>query len=244
MPKAMASTSVQFGMVNIPVQVKKASSGSGSPSPENMCECGSTDLGYASDEDGNKVQCKDCNEGYSWWNSIPKKGFEYDGETVEVSPDEVEEAKEKTPVETGKVEKVVDVTKVLAEYNVEGNYFLTPDDEFTDQYGVLVHVLDDKQCAMLTYLEFRSKTKRYAIISEDGVLMALELADKRPLGEELDFEVDEGMKAQADGMLEGLRSDDPELEDVQGEGLKELYEEKKQDATIDTASEDEVAAEV
>lgn len=240
MPRATASASLNFGMVSIPVKIAKASSGSGAPSPDNLCECGGS-LGYTSDP----VECKCCSNRYSWWNSSDiKKGFDIDGETVFLNKEEVKEAKNKTPVKTGNIEKVTDVKKVLLEFNIEGNYFLTPKGDFEEQYGALVQVLEDKDLAMLTYFEMRSKCKRYAIISEDGVLMALELKDKKPLGEDLDYDVDEAMASQAEMMIETMYDEDASLENVQGQGMQELYDEKRSEIDEDEVSEDEIMAEL
>lgn len=242
----MASVSIGFGMVNIPLNVAKATS-DGSPGTDNVCNCGSTDLSYAGNEDGDKVECKDCGESYSWWNQIPNKGYETeDGEVIELDSEEVDKVKEEAPVDTGQVEKVTGVKRVLLQYNVTGNYYLKPDEGHEDQYGALVRVLDEMDNSLLTYLQLRNSTKRYAIISEGGVLMALELQDKRPIGEDIEYEVDEGMEQQAKMMLENMQSDDPELEDVEGQKLLELIQEKKEETgvTEDVASEEEIAAEV
>lgn len=244
MARNMASASIGFGMVNIPVKIAKATS-DGSPGTDNMCECGSTDLSYAENDDGDKVACKDCDRSYSWWNQIPKTGYETEnGDVIELDPDEVKEAKEEAPVETGQVEKVTEVKSMLLQYNVTGNFYLKPEEGHEDQYGTLVRVLDEQDISMLTYFQMRKKTKRYAIISEGGVLMALELQDKRPIGVDIEYEVDEGMESQAKMMLENMQTDDPELEDVEGQSLMELIEREREEADLETTDEEDVAAKV
>lgn len=219
----MASAALSLGMVKIPFGIAKAST-EDVPELKTLCDCGGR-LGPMSDDDGNKVACKECDTGYPWYNSAPAKGFELGDEMVELSADEVEAAKDAEPVDTGNVEKAVAVKSVLLHYAVEGNYYLLPEDEFEDQYGVLVAVLNEQDRALLTYLRFRSKTRRYAIVSEGGVLIALQLADKKPLTD-LDYGTDEAMEQQAATMLEGMVDDDPTLEDVEGAGIKALVKEK------------------
>lgn len=242
MARGTTSTTLSFGMVSIPVKLSKASSRSG-VSTESLCECGSDDQSYAGDEDGNKVVCNECDGRYSWWNQLPGKGIKTaDGGIIEVDKEEVEEAKNEVPVETGQIEKVVGVKEILLQYNISGNYYLIPDsDDFKEQYNVLVQVLNDEQEAMLTYIQNRSNVKRYAIISKGGVLMALELKDKKTLDEDVETDVDDVMVEQGKQLLDSLRADDPELEDVNDHGLKQLVREKTEDADID---EDEIAAEV
>lgn len=237
MPRKMASASLALGMVKIPFGIAKASS-TDSPDLTNLCNCGGS-LGYMEDSEGNKVMCKDCGVGYSWWNSAPAKGFELGDEIVELDSDEIEQAREAAPVETGQVEKAVSVKRVLLHYAVEGNYYLLPEDEFEEQYGVLVGVLNQEDLALLTYIQMRSKTKRYAVVSEGGILMALELADKKAIPS-LEYGTDEAMEGQAATMLESLVEDDPALEDVEGQGLKDLVAAKVEQETPEPEAELEV----
>lgn len=223
MPSKMASTSLTLGMVQIPFGIAKAAS-EDAPDLKTLCECGGS-LGPMSDDEGNKVACKECDEGYSWYNSAPGKGFEVGDEMIQLDGDEVAEARSEAPVETGNVEKAVPVKRVLLHYAIEGNYYLLPEEEFADQYGVLVGVLNDQDLALLTYIQLRSKTRRYAIVSEGGVLMALQLQDKKAIPD-LEYGTDEAMEQQAAGMLDSHVSDDPALPDVEGEGIKDLVREK------------------
>lgn len=243
MPRKMASATLALGMVQIPFGIAKASTND-NPDLKSLCECGST-LGYMADEDGNKIQCSDdgCDHAYPWWNSAPGKGFELGDDLVPLTSDEIEAARENTPVETGQVEKVAPVKRVLLRYAVEGNYYLLPEDEFEDQYGALVAALNDQDLALLTYLQFRTKTRRYAIVSEGGVLLALQLADKKALPS-LEYGTDQAMEQQAASMLEGMVEDDPELEDVEGHGLRELVRGKIETDDPDDSPEDRIAAEV
>lgn len=228
MPRKMASASLALGMVQVPFGIAKASS-TDPPELKSLCECGGT-LGYMEDDEGNKVMCKECDDGYSWWNSAPAKGFEVGDEIVPLDGDEVEEARESAPVETGQVEKAVPVKQVLLHYAVEGNYYLLPEDEFEDQYGVLVGVLNQEDLALLTYFQTHSKTQRYAVVSGGGVLMALQLADKKAIPS-LEYGTDEAMEQQAAQMLESFIEDDPALEDVEGQGLKDLVAETVEQET-------------
>lgn len=240
MTRKMASATLSLGMVKIPFGIAKAST-EDTPDLKTICDCGGQ-IGPMSDDEGNKVACKECGDGYSWYNSAPGKGYELGDEMIPLTADEVEQAKEYEPVETGNVEKAVAVKRVLLHYAVEGNYYLLPEDDFGDQYGVLAHVLNDQDLSLLTYLRFRSKTRRYAIVSEGGVLIALQLADKKPLTD-LDYGTDEAMEEQAGQMLESMIADDPALDDVEGEGLKQLITEKV-GATDDDADEPEIELEV
>lgn len=241
MPRKMASAALALGMVKIPFGIAKASTVD-SPDLNSLCDCGGQ-LGPMSDDEGNKVQCKDCGDGYSWYNSAPKKGFELGDEMIPLDGDEVAEAREESPVETGQVEKAVPVKKVLLHYAVEGNYYLLPEEEFEEQYGVLVGVLNEEELALLTYLQFRSKTRRYAIVSEGGVLMALQLQDKKAIPD-LEYGTDESMEQQAATMLESMVADDPALEDVEGQGLKEMVREKVGADDQVTPADEEIAQEV
>lgn len=241
MPKKMASATLSLGMVKIPFGIAKASS-EDAPDLKTLCDCGGP-LGPMSDDDGNKVACKECGAGFSWYNSAPGKGFELGDELVELSADEVSDARDDAPVETGNVEKAIAVKKMLLHYNVEGNYYLLPEDEFRDQYGVLVGVLNQEDLALLTYIQMRSKTRRYAIVSEGGVLMALQLQDKKALPD-LEYGTDEGMEQQAASMLSGMIEEDPALEDVEGQGLKQLVREKMDSEPQMKPDEEEIEAEV
>lgn len=223
MPRKQASASIALGMVKIPFGIAKAAS-TDVPDVKSLCECGGT-CSYLSNDEGHKVECTDCGETYSWWNSVPKQGFELGDEMIELDGDEVEKARSESPVETGQVEKVTPVKSVLLRYAIEGNYYLLPEDEFREQYGVLVGVLNDESWALLTYLQFRNRTRRYAIVSEGGVLMALQLQDKKSIPD-LEYGTDEDKEKQAKTMLEGMVEDDPSLEDVEGQGLKDLVREK------------------
>jgi len=239
MPRKLASATLALGMVKIPFGIAKAAS-EDTPDLKTLCECDGS-LSYMADDDGNKVQCTECDEAYSWWNSAPQKGFELGDEIIPLDADEVSEARDEPPVETGTVEKVVPVKRVLLNYAVEGNYYLLPEDDFADQYGVLVGVLNDQEWSILTYIQIRSKTRRYAIVSEGGVLMMLELQDKKAIPS-LEYGMDDAMEQQAAGMLEGMVEDDPELEGVEAQGLKELVREKAGERAPD--DEVEVAQEV
>lgn len=221
----MASATLSMGMVQIPFGVAKAST-TDAPDLKSVCECGSP-LGYMADDDGNKVACQDddCTNAYSWWNQAPGKAFELGDDLIELSADEVDAAAEAVPVDTGNVEKVCEVGDVLLHYGVEGNYYLLPEAEFADQYGALVAALNAHGQAILTYLRFRSKTRRYAVVSRGGVLLALQLADKKAIPD-LDYGTDESMEEQAATMLDSMTDDDPALDDVEGHGLKELVREK------------------
>lgn len=210
-------------MVKIPFGIAKASS-TDVPDLTSLCECGGS-VGYLEDSEGNRIECQDCGEHYNWWNSVPSKGFMFNDEIIPLDADEVDQARADPPVNIGNVEKVVPVKRMLLHYNVEGNYYLTPEDEHRDQYGVLVGVLNEQDWAILTYLQLRSKTKRYAIVSEGGVLMAFQLQDKKALPD-LEYGTDEMMEEQAADMLEGLVQDEPALEDVEGKGLKEMVRQK------------------
>lgn len=239
MPRKMASATIGLGMTQIPVGIAKASTDD-APDLKTLCECGGK-LGPMSDDDGNKVQCKDCGDGYSWYNSAPGKGFELGDELIQLDADAVSEAREEPPVETGNVEKVVPVKRVLLHFAVEGNYYLLPEDDFKDQYGVLVHVLNDQDWALLTYIQMRSKTRRYAVISEGGVLLALQLADKKPLTD-LDYGHNEQMEQQGATMLEGMVTDDPALEDVEGRALKQLVRDQMDDQAFAPEDDDTESA--
>lgn len=238
MPSKMASANLTLGMVQIPLGIAKAAS-EDAPDLKTLCECGGS-LGPMSDDDGNKVACKECNEGYSWYNSAPAKGFELGDEMIRLDADEVSGARKDAPVGLGNVEKATPVKRVLLHYAVEGNYYLLPEDEFRDQYGVLVGVLNEQDLALLTYLQLRSKTRRFAVVSEGGVLMALQLQDKKAIPD-LDYGTDEVMEEQAAGMLEGMVEDDPTLPDVEGQGIKEMVREK---VGKSEPEEDTIAAEV
>lgn len=236
--RASASATLTFGMVSIPVKLAKASS-KDRPSTKTICQCGSS-VGY----DGLKCKNDDCGETYSWWSDGDlTKGFDTGEETIQLDADEVEEAKKSCPVETGDIQKVVEVKSMLLEYNVNKSYYLIPDDDFGDQYGTLVEALEDEDLCMLTYLQLRKATRRYAIASEDGVLMAFELQDKKEFTEdEIEYEVDESMLSQAKGMLSQMKDDDADLEDVEGDGLEELIDEKLDEREED--NEDSVKAQV
>lgn len=239
MARNIASATLGMGMVKIPFGIAKASS-TDVPDLNSLCDCGGS-LGYLEDDDGNRIECGECGDRYSWWNSAPQKGYLFNDEMIPLDADEVDAARSDPPVNLGNVEKAVPVKKVLLHYNVEGNYYLTPEDDHRDQYGVLVGVLNEQEWAILTYLQLRSKTRRYAIISEGGVLMALQLQNKKALPD-LEYGTDEMMEQQAAEMLEGLVEDDPELEDVEGQGLKEMVREKIED--VGPEPEGEIASEV
>lgn len=220
MPRKMASATIAFGMAKIPVGIASASS-KDSLSLKSVCdECGGV-CSYMEDDDGNKVQCGGCGKGFSWWNQVPLKGYELGDDIIPLDADDVSAAREEPPVETGNVEKVVEVGQVHLHYNVEGNYYLLPEEDFEDQYGALVGSLNAEGLAILTYLQLRSKTQRYAIISRGGVLLALQLQDKKALPE-LEYGTDENLERQATSMLQSMTDDDPALEDVEGQGIKEL----------------------
>ena len=236
--RASGSAKLTFGMVTIPVKLAKASS-KDTPSTKSICGCGSS-IGYSG------LQCKndDCGETFSWWNdSDIKKGFDTGDEIIELDSDEVEEAKKECPVDTGTIQKTVDVKKMLLEYNVSNSYYLIPEDDFEDQYGTLMESLADEQLCMLTYFQLRKATRRYAIVSEGGVLLALQLEDKKEFTEEVDYDVDETMKSQAKAMLGQMKDDDPSLEDVEGQGLQNLIDEKLDERDAAT-TEEEVQAQV
>lgn len=236
--RASGSAKLTFGMVSIPVKLAKASS-KDTPSTTSICSCGSK-IGY----DGLKCKDDDCGETYSWWTDDGiSKGFNIGDEIIKLDPDEVEEAKNECPVEAGTIQKVVSVKSMLHQYNVNKSYYLIPDDDFEDQYGTLMETLNDEDLCMLTYFQLRKATRRYAIVSENGVLMAFELADKKTFTEDVEYEVDDAMKGQAKTMLDQMKDDDPELEDVEGHGLQELIGDKldERDTEID---EDKVQAQV
>lgn len=226
MPQATGSATLGLGMVQIPVKLIKASTDD-APELERVCdECGSTDLGFVGDEDGNKYGCNDCGEARGWWSSFDRGAFELGDEIIHLDSEKVEELGSEPAVENpGNIEAAPGVEETLVEYAVVGNYYLVPQEDFNDQYGVLVRVLQDEHKCLLTYLHIRGSTRRYAIISRGGVLVALQLADKRPLGEQIEWDVDKTMEAQAKSMFDGL-TDDPELPDMEGQPLKDLMQEQ------------------
>lgn len=224
MPRSMGSATLTFGMVSIPVKIAKASSQS-TPSLTSICECGGK-LGYCDDP----VQCKDCGERYSWWNQVPGKAFELGDDLIPLTTEEVEQAKNAEIIDTGKIEKVVPVKRVFLEYNIEGNYYLMPDEDFGDQYGALVAALNERDLSMLTYLRLRTKTQRYAIASVGGVLLALQLADKKPLPD-LEYGHDAALEAQAGQLLDSMTTDDAALADVEGDPLKAVIRERMDETT-------------
>lgn len=231
-----SSVKLGIGFSPVPFGFAKASSDGGIDT-KSLCDCGGR-CGYLSDEDGNKVECQDCGERYSWWNSVPQKGFKLADDYIPFDPDVDAEP----PVETGQVEKVVPVKRVLLHYAIEGNYYLLPEDGFAEQYGALRATLDKQAWAILTYLQPHTKTRRYAIMSEGGVLMALELADKKAIPS-LDYDTSEAMEQQAEQMLESMVEDDPALEDVEADGIKQIVKERAQEAESDTEP-DAIAKEV
>lgn len=219
MPRAISSETLSIGMVGIPVKIAKASD-DGGVDLSTLCSCG----GEVTSVD-DPVVCKDCGERYSWWTSVPDKGFEVGDEIVHLDGDDVKAAREEPPVDTGTIEKAAPLGRVMLHYNTVGNYYLLPEEGFEEQYGALVGALNELDVALLTYVQLRTKTQRYAIISEGGVLLALQLADKKAIPD-LEYEVDETTEAQAEQMIEGMVEDDPALDRVEGEPLRELIREQ------------------
>lgn len=221
MVSKQATVQVGIGFSPVPFGWAKASAKDGIDT-KSLCECGSR-CGYVTNEDGHFVACKDdeCDRTYPNWFAVPQKGFKVGDEYIPVDTDELSEPS----VETGQVEKVCDVGNVLLQYAVTGNYYLLPEDEYEGQYGALVGVLNDENLALLTYLQPNSKVRRYAIISRAGVLMALQLADKKAIPS-LDYERDEALEGQAKSLLAGQVTDDPTLEDVEDQPIKAAIREQ------------------
>lgn len=227
---------LDFGMVKLPIKLGKADVDEG-VDLSSRCACGAgvepariatdDDGELVVDADGGAVICEArCGEVYSWWNSVPGKAYEAGDDEITLDPDELAEARDEVPVETGRVEKVSPVKEVLLQYAVTGNYYVVPEDEdFGDQYAVIEAALDAQNRAILTYLGI-GKVRRYAIIAEGGTLLALQLADKKPLDEPTDFEVPDGMMGQAKNLLDSSFDPDPALDDVQDQGVKELIRSK------------------
>lgn len=243
MTRKYASAAIQFGMAQIPFGIAKASDAD-APDLKSLCECGER-LTYARNDDGHFVVCKsdECDQSYSHWNAAPGKGYEVGDETIPLTADEVEQARENVPVEIGQVEKAAEVGDVLLHYAVEGNYYLLPEDEFEGQYGALVAALNELEVALLTYLELRSKTQRFAIVSRGGVLLALLLRDKKPLPD-LEYGADDALEANAKNMIENVTESDPTLPEVEGHGIKELIREKVNAEGDDEPDAKKVAQEV
>lgn len=229
MARKQASTTLSMGMVQIPFGVSKASAVENT-SLKSLCDCGGK-CGLLSNDEGHKVQCRDCGETYNYWNSVPAKGYPLGDQMIEIDPDEIPD---ESPVPLGQVEKVVPVKRVLRHYAVVGNYYLLPEDDYQDQYGALVYSLDSEAWAILTYLQIGTKTRRYAIMSEGGALLALQLADKKPL-HGIEYGTDESLEQQATMMLQGMVEDDPELEDVENQHLKEIVRQKVSAMEADAA---------
>lgn len=220
------SATLSFGLVSLPVKLGKADTDDG-VDLSSRCECGAG-VEPKRNEDGDAVICKsdDCDRSYSWWNSVPARVYEAGDDEIPLAEDELDAARDEVPVDTGHIEKVCPVKEVLLHYAVTGNYYVVPsEDDFGEQYAVIERVLDAEDLAMLTYLSI-GKTRRYAIIAEGGVLLALQLADKKPLDERVNFDADDAMVDQARSLLESERSDDPALDDVADHGLKQLIRDK------------------
>lgn len=215
---------LSFGVVSLPIKLGKADQDDG-VDLSSRCECGES-VKPMRNEDGDAVVCTECDRSYSWWNSVPAKAYEVGDDEILLEEDELDAATADDPVDHGDIEKVVPVDEVVRHYAVVGSYYVVPESEdFGEQYAALQQALDRSGEALLTYLPI-GKTRRYAVVARQGVLLALKLADMRPLDEDVNFVAGDGMVDQISGLLDPARADDPALEDVADIGLKELIREK------------------
>lgn len=228
MSSTIKSVNIKFGMVNIEVNMSKATEKDRIKTQSLCGSCGS-EVRYLSDDEGNRIECKECNERYKWWNSKGiEKGYKIGDDYIELTKEEIKEAKEraKEDKDVGEVVKASPIKEVIDHYNLGDQYYLVPNEDMGEFYGAIVKALQDEDIAFLTYISIRSRAKRYAIISENNRLIAIELRDMRE-PPEIDFEIDETKVSQTKMLLDNLKEKNPHIPDIDQRAIKNLIENKQ-----------------
>lgn len=258
MPRSIRDTSIAIGFVQVPVSVYKAAQddmldlrslcdGCGEP-PHQRIVCESPSCGTPLEspdaakeavkagrtliegENGLPVAAR----GFQSWYHVPGRGYEWmKGEYVEVSKDEIEQAKASAQrYDAITVAKTVEFKKVATEHILGEPYYLLPPEGANEAtlkaYRLVTEALDSGGMALLSYLTMRDRTHRYAIVADRqrNILMAYEIRDARALPYAAKaVPVNAAEKAQAEGILKGQWSDEAHI-DAPPDPLMALIERK------------------
>lgn len=163
---------------------------------------------------------------------IVKKAVASDGETwVEVNDEEIAAAT--TLADTAKVEAIISVDELRADYFVDKLYQVRPKAEkkggaaIERAFSLLMQSLAKRNEAAIVRLPMRGNVARVAAITGDGYLAILNFTDgmraERPLPvvELTDAELD-----LADKLLDGIGSTLPDMHDVTGEQVQKFIDAK------------------
>jgi len=156
---------------------------------------------------------------YGSWQETPKKGYEWArGQFVELTSQEMKEARGKEKHDTFEVSKTVDFKSLATGYVLSEPVYLLPPDganKVTKKaFALITESLDQQGMALLALLTLRDRTYRYAIVADKtkNVMMAYKIEDRRdlPYSPEKE-EVTTAEAAQVKGILQGMYSQDATL---------------------------------
>ena len=159
MPKAMNSTVLSFGLVNIPIKVYKSASTNTIPfnrlHPDTLNRIKQK---LVDAETGKEVQQKDC-----------KRGFEYEkgskgsyGKSIEITDQDLDSASSLCATKGMEIEEFISADQ-LPELAINETFFLGPDKNAEKVYILFSSILEDQNLVAIARWTSRGKTKLVAV---------------------------------------------------------------------------------
>jgi DNA end-binding protein Ku len=160
--KALSSTAISFGLVNVPVKVYKAVDSHDVSFKLHHAECGGS-IGMVR-------FCKGCEAQDVAWADL-SKGIEYDGLPVIVSPDEIKALEGEKPPAI-EVVQFIDAGEIDP-LSYESPYYLAPDKVSLEGYSLIRDVLAEQGRVALVRFALRSRVSM-GILRPVGKLLVLQ----------------------------------------------------------------------
>ena len=203
----MKDTALDFGFVQVPVSVFSATQ-------DDQFELKTLCHGKPPKQ---TIRCEEGGETYSSWVKVPQRGYPKpgSGEYIVISPEELEQAKAERPkVDSFKVEKSVDFSRVGSKYGMSATYRLLPPEKSNETsratFRAVHETLRETGMAIMARFSPRDRVRHYVVVADEhGCLLAYEIEDLKPLPYDVPMTAaDPKVKTQAKVLMESIKSDD------------------------------------
>jgi len=222
--RSIKNTSIEFGLLNIPVKIQVARRDS-YPRFKQFCP------------EGHKVHykkyCEECNKEISW--EEIKKGYEIGGEVVKFDKEETKSDLENIEIEG--------FTENLNPLHFKDFYYLSPN-KSDKQYTLFREFLKKNSVLPIGRVAIRSREELVSIIPYKKTLLLVKIYQKSEIREEPepeDVEIDESQLKQLEGLIQKV--DIKEVKNTKQEEIEEKIEKRiSEDKKTSDKKEEKVVA--